>query len=105
MISDTSALAEELAANTSYNKIQALTSSKTWKGAIPKDLMERWGIGLETAKKPIRATTQLCVKRAKPTLNRRFNNNDKMLQRPRITSDIFMDTLFASKKSGKSSIG
>ena len=67
--------------------------------------MERWGIGIETAKNTICATTQLCVKGAEPTLNRRFKNNDRMLRYPRITSDVFMDTLFASKKSGKSSRG
>ena len=104
VISDTSALVEALEANTSYHKIQPLTSSKAWKSASPKDLMERWGIRIETANNKIRATTQLCVKGAEPTLNRRFNNNDRMLRYPRITSDVFMDTLFSSNKSGNSSI-
>ena len=67
--------------------------------------MERWGIRLETAKNTIRAMTQLCVKVSKPSLNRRSNNNNRMLRYPRITSDIFMETFFASKKSGKSSRG
>ena len=57
VISDTSALAEAFEANTSHHKIQALTSSNSWKGVSPKDLMERWGIGLETAKNMIRNTT------------------------------------------------
>ena len=38
-------------------------------------------------------------------MNRRFNNNDRMLRYPRITSDVFMDNLFSSKKPGKSSGG
>ena len=38
-------------------------------------------------------------------LNRRCNDNDLMLQYPRITSEVFMYTFFASKKSGKSSRG
>ena len=67
--------------------------------------MEILGIGLKTAKNTIPATTQLCVKGAKPTLNRRFNNNDQILWYPRITSEVFIDTFFASKKSGKFSRG
>ena len=105
VILDTRALLEALEVNTSYHKIQALTFSKVWKGASPNDLMERWGIGLDTANNTICATTQLCVKGAKPTLNRRFNNNDRMLRYPRITSDLFINTFFASKKSWKSSRG
>ena len=38
-------------------------------------------------------------------LNRRCNDNDLMLKYPRITSEVFMYTFFASKKSGKSSRG
>ena len=105
VISDTKALAEALESNTSHHKIQALTSSKSWKGASPKDMMERWSIRLETDKNTIRSMTQLCVKGADPTLNRRFNNSNWMLWYPRITSDVFMDTFFSSKKSGKSSRG
>ena len=105
MISDTSALAEALEANTSHHKIKDITSSKDWKGASPKYLIEIWGIVLETAKNTIRATTQLCVKGAEPTLNRRFKNNNQMLRYPSITSDVFMDTFFDSKKSGKYSRG
>ena len=62
VISDTRSLAEALESNASYHKTQALTSSKEWKGVSPKDLMERWGIRLETTKNTICATTQLCVK-------------------------------------------
>ena len=59
VISDTSALTEALEANTSHHNIQALTSSKDWKGARPKDLTERWGIEIEMAKNTIRATMQI----------------------------------------------
>ena len=76
VISDTSALVTLLEANTSHHKIQALTSSKAWKGVSPKDLIDRWGIRIETVKNTIHATTQLCVKVDEPTLNRRFNNNN-----------------------------
>ena len=80
VISDTSALLEALEASTSHHNNQSLTSSKAWKIEIPKDMMESWGIGLETAKNTIRAKTQLCVKGAEPKLNMRFNNKDWMLQ-------------------------
>ena len=103
VILDTSALAEALEATISHHKILSITPSKAWKGASPNDLTERWDTGLETAKNRIISTMQICVKVAEPTLNRRFNNNDRMLRYPRITSDVSMDTLFASKKSGKSS--
>ena len=68
-------------------------------------MIERWGIVLETDKNTIRAMIKLCVKGSKPTLNRRFKNNDRILRYPRIMSDVFMDTFFASKKSGRSSRG
>ena len=35
-------------------------------------------------------------------MNSRFNKNDRVLWYPRITSEVFMDTFFDSKKSGKS---
>ena len=105
VISDTSALAEVFESNTSHNNILALTSSKAWKGACHKDLMERWVIGPETVKNMIRDTIKICMKGPKPTLNSMFNNNDRILQYPIITSDVFFDNFFASNKSGKSSRG
>ena len=55
------------------------------------------------AKKTLQSTTQLVVQRVnEPTLNRKFSTNDRIIQYTRFVTDTFMDTFFASKKTGPS---
>ena len=69
----------------------------------PKDLAIRWNIGLDTATKTLQATTLLCPRNTDSiSLNRRYPNNDRMLRYRRLMTPMFSDTMFASKRAGKS---
>ena len=84
----------------------AISSVKTGhrKGRVTAEqLAQRLQIPLEMAKKTIQATTQLAVRSvSEPSLTRKFKSNDRMLRYKRLATDTFMDTMFASKKSGPS---
>ena len=52
------------------------------------------------AKKTLKVTTQRGIKTALyPTLDRRFKKNDKMLRYSRLNTNMYTDTMFASKFS------
>ena len=69
-------------------------------------LAERLQIPLEMAKKTLQSTTQMTVRTVnEPMLNRKFSTNDRMIRYTRLATDTFMDTFFASKKSGPSQRG
>ena len=84
-----------------FRAVSGVQSTRS-EGVTPMELAGRWNIGLDTAKRTLQATTQLCTRSTNPTLSRRFSANDRMLRYPRVSTDVFMDTFFASKKSGKS---
>ena len=68
-----------------------------------EELVSRLKIPIEMAKKTLRATTQLGVRTVdEPSLTRKYRTNDRMLRYPRVVTDTFMDTFFASKKAGPS---
>ena len=67
------------------------------------DLLSRLEIPIEMAKKTLKATIQLGVRTVdKLSLTRKCRTNDRMLRYPRVATDTFMDTFFASKKAGPS---
>ena len=71
-----------------------------------KQLVRKWGISEDMARSTLLATTQRLVRSLlEPSLNKRFNTNDKMLRYHRISCDIFMDTFFAAKELGPSTRG
>ena len=88
----------------SQHKIFAIKTAEDRKSTLnPSDLAEVWGIGLETARRTIKVTTRLCVRdNENITLNRRYAVNDRMLRYKHIMTPIFMDTMYASRKAGKS---
>ena len=57
---------------------------------------------MQKAKRTLNATSQRCKRAEDPTLTRNYPTNDRMLRYKRIKEHFFMDTFFASKKSGKS---
>ena len=60
-------------------------------------------IPLEMAKRTLRITTQNSRRTTtEPTLNRKYRTNDRMLQYARVSTNTFMDTMFASAKGRKS---
>ena len=57
-------------------------------------------------KKIIQATTQLAVQTVnEPFLTHKLSANDRMLQYSRLTTGMFMDTMFSSTKVGPSQRG
>ena len=78
--------------------------SSTKQGPITLfELMNRWGMSKIIAKATILATTQRLVRSlAEPSLNKRYNTNDRMLRYYRIRCNLFMDTFFALKELGPS---
>jgi len=63
-------------------------------------LARNFGIGLDTAKKTLKVTTQRGVRSvANPTLSRRFRTNDRQLRYKRLPVDMFTDTMISKVKS------
>ena len=61
---------------------------------------KNWGIGLETAKKTLKVTTQRGIRTVvHPTLSRRFRTNDRQLRYRRLPIDLYTDTMKATVKS------
>ena len=62
----------------------------------PYDLMKRWNIGLETAKKTFLRTIQRGLRTSpNPLLSQWYSTNDGMLRYRRLPVDLFTDTLEA----------
>ena len=96
-----SAIKRRFGASTEKHAIYAVRSGKQ-KGVSVTELARVFNIGMETAEKTLRATEQLCIRSSgHPSLSRRFSTNDRMLRYRRVSSDVFMDTFFASVPSMK----
>ena len=78
----------------------AATSLKPTGGIQPSELAQRWGIGIEAARRTLNVTTQRGVRTvAHPSLSRRFRTNDRQLRYRRLATDIYADTLVSKHKS------
>ena len=63
-------------------------------------LSKNWSIGLDTAHRTLKVTTQRGVRTVlHPTLSRRFRTNDRQLRYRRLPVTLFTDTMYASVKS------
>ena len=78
------------------------TSGKRTK-ISPLQLANTLNIPLEMAKRTLKVTSQLALRSSdNPSLTRKYRTNDRILRYPRIYTKVFMDTMFASKKSNRS---
>ena len=69
----------------------------------PKELARLWNISHDLAKQTLRNTTQLCPRNVEDiTLHRRYHTNDRMLRYRHLQIPLYSDTMFASKRIGKS---
>ena len=70
----------------------------------PTDLVAKWGIGLEAARRTLECTTQrrLCTV-LRPSLSLRFRKNYRQLLYRQIRHDLFGDTFLARTKSKRGS--
>ena len=88
----------------SVHRIYSIKTADGSKSHVsPQQLSDIWNIGLETARKTLQVTTRLCPRTGDGiTLNRRYANNDRMIRYKHLPTNIFMDTMFASRRVGKS---
>jgi len=66
--------------------VNGVSSSQKRGSVTAEELAERWGIGLEAAKRTLGVCTQLVVRVEEPTLKKRFSSNDRMLRYNRISA-------------------
>ena len=63
-------------------------------------IARNFGVGLDTARRTLKATTQRGIRTVlNPTLSRRFRTNDRQLRYRRLAVEMFTDTLFSKVKS------
>ena len=75
-------------------------SSTRWNGVSTEALSGKWDIGLTTAKRTTKVTTQQGVRTVEhPSLQGRFRANDRQLRYRRLNTTMFTDTYFSSIKS------
>jgi len=92
-----------------YTFAQACTSAVRIAGVTVKDrrpgidartLARNFGIGLNTAERTLKVTTQRGVRSVvNPTLSRRFRTNDRQFRYRRLPVEMFTDTMFSNVKS------
>ena len=67
------------------------------------ELAKKWNISERLARRTIATTTRLCPRNASQiTLNRRYAYNDRMLRYRHAPVNMFSDTMFSTKRVGKS---
>ena len=86
--------------------IMVSASVASWyKKLDPNVLSKLWKIDINDAKRTLEVTSQQNLRKDNPKLACNYGTNDRMLRYKRIDDYFFMDTLFATKKSKKSSRG
>jgi hypothetical protein len=80
------------------------TQASATKGVTAEYLCKVWRIDIDDTTMSIKANTQRCVRSTGVNLNHNYSTNDRMLRYKRIHQHFFMDTFFATKKAGKSTI-
>jgi len=104
--------ANEVMQRTAESKFQSSIKSKissisidTPTGVSAEDLSKVFRIDLQVAKRTLQRTSQRLKRSKNVSLNRRYPSNDRMLQYRHIKEYFYMDTMFASNKSGATTRG
>ena len=69
-------------------------------GISAQDLAKVFRVDLKTAKQTLQHTTQYLKRSKNPSLHRWYSSNNRMLRYTHIREYFYMDTMFASQKSG-----
>ena len=78
----------------------AVVSTTSRSGEVDAEtLARRWGIGVDTARKTIRVTTQAGVRNVIRPVERRYRTRQAQLKFPSSSRPIFSDTMFPKVKS------
>ena len=75
------------------------------RGVSAEHLSKVWCISLDAAERTLKVVNQKSLHKNNPALVRNYATNDRMLRYKRIDQYFFMDTFFATKKTGKSALG
>ena len=68
-----------------------------------KELARKWNISERLARRTIATTSRLCPRNSSQiSLNRRYTYNDRMLRYRHIPINMFSDTMFSTRRVGKS---
>jgi hypothetical protein len=93
-------LLDQLNAHVRISAVSSIQSSPQSNAVTPEQLCQRWNIGLKKAKKTLQVTTQRGTRMiAYPTLESRFQTNDRQLRYRRLKTALYTDTMFASTVS------
>ena len=109
---DESKFAENLVEHVALSKYQVSVRSKisamsmgTINGVSPKDLSKVFRIDIPTAKRTLQNTSQRLKRSKNLSLHRRYRSNDRMLRYQHLREYFYMDTMFATSKSGATTRG
>jgi hypothetical protein len=80
-------------------KVSSAKSTKRQSGIGPEELAKRWGIGLETATRILKVTTQRGIRNVSEPLHRRFRTRTQQMRYRHLNSRFYSDTMFASTRS------
>ena len=80
--------------------VSSVTSYERRTGIDPKQLAQKWGIGLDAARRTINVTMQRGIRTVlHPSLSRRFRTNDRQMRYRRLPLELYSDTLITDVKS------
>ena len=109
---DPMTFATDLMERTALSKFQSSIKSKVSavsigprQGIKPEELARVFRIDIPTAKQTLSNTTQYLKRSRNPSLHRRYTSNDRMLRYRHVREYFYMDTMFASKRSGATTRG
>ena len=76
-------------------KTSSVESNKRHSAVNAEELSRKWGIGLETARKTLKVTTQYGIRHALHPLRRRYRTDHMALRYRRLQATFYTDTLFS----------
>ena len=82
-------------------EINSIESRQRHSTVNAEELSRKWGIGLETARKTLKMTTQYGIRHALHPLRRRYRTDHLALGYHRLRSPFYTDTLFSKVMSIK----
>ena len=81
--------------------VRMMGSTTRHSKVTPEELARKWGVGLDTARQTLQATTQYGVRKGVHPLTRRYRVDHLDLHRRRLNTRFYADTLFSRNQSGR----
>jgi hypothetical protein len=84
---------------TGHRKLAAVDTRARHQALTVEEVSQKFGIGLETARQTLKATTQYEIRHAVHPLSRRYRTDIMQTKRQRLNDRFYMDTIFSGIKS------